>query len=116
MDRKELLQVLIEGREPTAELLDRLNAFGWDCAEPLVTLTAQEIAAVLQQYLAGDIEPSTVHEWADVIHVREDIGLDRPHEQMLREVLHELANPYLTQELTFSTAQAMLNKLAKLRE
>ena len=111
MDRKELLKALVEMREPISGLLDQLHKFGWDSEQPLVTITPQHVIMVLTKYVDGHIESGVVQEWADLIHVRDDIDLDPMHEQSLRGALHELANPYLVQPLTVSSARRLIEKL-----
>jgi hypothetical protein len=96
MDRKELLKALVEMREPISGLLD---------------ITPQHVIMVLTKYVDGHIESGVVQEWADSIHVRDDIDLDPMHEQSLRGALHELANPYLVQPLTVSSARRLIEKL-----
>lgn len=116
MDRKGLLKALVEMREPVSGLVDQLHKFGWDSEEPLVTITSQHIIIVLTKYVDGHIEPGAVQEWADAIHVRDDIGLDSICEQSLRDVLHELANPYLVRPLTVSSARRLIEKLGEREE
>lgn len=111
MDRTELLQSLVEMQKPILELLDQLHQFDWDSGEPLITLTPQHIILVLKKYVDGQIGSSTVQEWADTIHIRDDIGLDPVHENNLRDVLHELANPFLVQPLTLLSAKRLMAKL-----
>ena len=111
MDRRELLKSLVEMREPVSGLLDQLHKFGWDSEQPLVTIAPQHIITVLGEYVDGRIESAAVQEWADTIHVRDDIGMDPIHEQSLRDVLHELANPFLVQPLTPSSAKRLIEKL-----
>ena len=110
--RRDLLEVLIQMREPVSEVLQKLHSFGWDSEEPFITLMPKDVIAVLKKYLDGHIMSEEVQEWADAIHVRDDIALDSRNEQKLRDVLHELANPFLVQALTPASAQRLVECLS----
>lgn len=58
----------------------------------------------------------TVQEWADSIHMRDDVGFDSMHEQMIRDVLPELANPFLVHPLTPLSARRLIGKLEARKE
>ncbi len=68
---------------------------------------------VLRMYLRKELNAEVVHEWADQIHVRDDIGLSEEDKGLLRDVLHELSNPYLTRPLTEATATELIGRLSQ---
>lgn len=97
--RTELLQSLLAFERPLALLLPELSAFGWDSDEPLVVLRRSHLSSVLDRYLAGNLGPEDVEEWANAIEGREDVGYEPAHADLLRELIFDLANPCLTRAL-----------------
>jgi hypothetical protein len=105
--RIELLFDLVQRRRPVEETLGMLQEYPWD-SEPLVELLAGNISATLLEFVNGTVSAEYVHDWADALEVREDIGVTSPRHQ---EILFELANPMLVGELDVERAQRMLRNL-----
>ncbi len=110
MNRIECLRSLVQFDGQLEEIISRLNKFAWD-SEELVVLERKHILSVLQRLLNKTLSTEDVSEWADQIHVRDDIGLENKDRDLLREVLHELANPYLTRALSEDTAKEWIARL-----
>ena len=65
----------------------------------------------VNRFLAGRTSAIEVENWANAIEGRDDIGFEPANEQLLRELVHELANPLLTQPLTRERAIELLKKM-----
>lgn len=102
---------LLAMRTPLDELARKLAAFGWDYDGEGVKLTKQHLANALTRYMAGDVSAEDVETWANHIEGRDDVFLDHEAEQDVEDVLHELANPSITEPLTHSRAAHLLATL-----
>jgi len=100
------MTVNLEG--PVAETAARLQSFPWNSDSTLVTATGKDFVRVLRRYCLGELVDREVEAWANALETREDLGFAS---QLLRELLHELANPLLTQPLSQSRAKHWLAKL-----
>ena len=105
-NRKKSLQDLIEFRKPPAEMRAILAEFEWDCDQELVQLERRHVIFVLKRFVAGEILSEKVEAWTNLIECRDDVDYEE-----VKEVLHILANPLITYELTPSVAVSMIEKL-----
>jgi hypothetical protein len=112
MTRQEWLAALIDLSKPIQEALTELNEFGWDSDRPLVTIRRQHILSVLGKYFEGSLQAEDVETWADSLHVREDVDFEIDFEELVREALFELGNPYLTQSLDPGRAKRWIERLS----
>jgi hypothetical protein len=110
-DRVSTLRSLLTLSRPLEELTARLRAFPWNCDRDLVMFTRQHAANVLRRYLAGEFDARTVADWADAIEIREDIGHEPGHEDALKDLIFELANPDANYVLTPARAKEWLKRL-----
>ncbi len=62
----------------------------------------------MKRYLAGEISTQEVEDWANLIECRDDIGYED-----VADVLHILANPLITYELTPAVAAQLIEELRK---
>jgi len=108
MDRATALTALVRLEGPVAEAVARLQAFPWDSDVDLVTATAKDFAKVLRRYCLGELPAAEVESWANALECREDLGFSSP---VVRELLHELANPLLTEPLSLARARDWLSRL-----
>ena len=113
MNRINLLHSLLHFNQPLNEILSRLNAFDWDSDSALVTLEPQHIISILERYLAGELEPSQVENWANAIECREDIDYNPNSQELLPDIIYELANPILTSPLSKNTAVELMKQLSQ---
>ena len=116
MTRKQLLEALLVSETPADSLLSALAEFGWDCEEELVLLRCDHVAAMLRQFLSGEISDLNISDWADAVEGRDDIGFDDGDEDILTDVIYELANPELTRPLSPETAAEWTFHLGSRRE
>ncbi len=111
-NRADLLRSLLRFDRPLSDLSAPLARFGWDSDRELATIERAHVLAILGRYLSGEIQPPDVEDWANAIEGREDIGYERGHEDGLREVVYELANPYLTRPLSVQSAKELMSCLS----
>jgi len=93
-DRMAALRDLLELHLPVATALEALRRFSWDSDE-LVTVTRAQISAVLDRFAAGRLTADEVVEWAESVHLRDDIAREEGAEDVVNEVLIEMSSPEL---------------------
>ena len=86
-------------------------AGGWDLEISVVVLTARDLCAVLTQFVELAISAGEVADWADFLEVRDDVDFD---DGLLKEAIHELANPVLHGSLTTPRAHTLLKRFSGL--
>jgi hypothetical protein len=109
--RAELLWELLSFKRPAGEIVRDLAPFGWDSDEELVVLTPGHLGAVLERFVAGTLTADDTSSWAEAIEGRDDIGLQKGFEPLLKQLLFELANPDITEELTLRRAETLIRDL-----
>lgn len=82
----------------------------WD-SEPLVVLSRAHIGGVLKRLLAGEWPASDVEQWAELVEGRDDIELEPRHEELIKEVLFDMANPAIQGPLDHRAAKRILARL-----
>jgi len=112
MTRINLLQSLIQIEQPLNKVLHDLNEMEWDSNQELVILKREQVATVLQRYLNGHLHSTEVEDWANAIECREDIGYEEGYEDLLRNIIYEIANPLLNRSLSSKTVSEFLNDLS----
>ena len=112
-ERKKALDALLGFEQPVEQLRTALAAFSWDAATELAFLSSSHMANALSRFIGGNTAATEVQAWANAIEGRDDIGFESANEQLLRELLHELANPVLTQSLTRERVVELLKKIDK---
>jgi hypothetical protein len=110
MDRKSILLDFVGITRPLDEILLDLKKFSLDCDGPLIMLEQRHIAAALQRYADGQLTGATIENWANAIEGRDDIGYDP--RSIAGRLLHELANPVLTEPLSPSRAAGLLTSIS----
>src|SRR3954454_11156849 len=93
-DRTTALHDLLELRVPVTAALQALRLFRWD-SEELVTVTRADISAVLDRLAGGGLNREEVVEWAEAVHLRDDIAREEGAEDLVNEVLVEMSSPEL---------------------
>ena len=73
-----------------------LAKIGFDSESELVTITKNTIANILNRVIDKEISYDLLEEWANLIECREDIGYE---DEILQEIIFELANPCLYGEI-----------------
>lgn len=92
--RLEILDRIVHCKDLNKSLLNKLKQFSFD-SEELVILELCHIASVLLRFSRGEIDKNTVHQWADAIEGRDDIGFQLNYESKIKQTIFELANPSL---------------------
>lgn len=110
-DRLGLLVELVTLSRPLEATLEALAQQHWDSDAEMVTLDRAHLAAVLRRYLGGDLDATTLEVWANAIELRDDIGL-ADDDQLLRDLMFELANPEVTAPLSRQRTEIMLGSLS----
>ncbi len=103
-DRETLLRSLLALDRPLEEIRSGLSLLGWDSSDDLAFFTKDHALSILRRFLGRSLSANKVEEWANAIEGREDIGFESRYESILRDLIHELANPLLTRPLTYSSA------------
>lgn len=111
MTREELLQKLLAFNEPVEPILKQLNTYGWDSEERLVTVTKQDVVLVLQRYLKAELTAEDVEQWANALECRDDVGYESADEEILKSIMHDLANPLLEGPLSEEVARDLVGQL-----
>lgn len=109
-DRLGLLVELVTLSRPLEPVLEALAKQPWDPDAEMVRLERSHVVAALQRFLNGDFDERTLVTWADAIELRDDIGIP-DDDQMLRDLMFELANPELTPRPLTARAEVMLKLL-----
>ncbi|QDH80579.1 hypothetical protein FKX85_16640 [Echinicola soli] len=99
-DRENTLNELLNFERRLVELRYSLSVLEWDSEEEIVTLTLNHLKNILNRYLEKELSDNDIYEWANLIEMREDIRLDPTHEDLLKELIFELANPEINGSLT----------------
>lgn len=110
-DRTNLLRQLLILDRPARDLATELSTFAWDIDEELVVLTVQHVRAILERFSAGGLTAQEVSVWAESIEQRDDIGFERGHEVLIKDILFELANPDINAALTLQRAETLARHL-----
>lgn len=112
-DRHTVLRDLIELAKPIDELRRSLAAFEWDFKDIPLTMNGDHLRNVIARYVKGELSAQHVEDWANLLEGREDLTFRSSNAEVLREILHELANPELTEELSHQRAKELVNRLNK---
>jgi hypothetical protein len=106
--RRTALQDLVLFTSPLASVQHALRDLAWDSSEVWM-VDKQHVLSILRRFEQDDIKGADVEAWANAIEMRDDIGYDR--ETAVWDVLHELANPTLTEPLTRERADVLASVL-----
>lgn len=109
--RKSVLEELINFERTIDYLKRELSKFEWDSDEELVVIRSIQLKDILNRFIEGKVSDIEVTEWANLIEMREDIGLDPSKEDELKELIFELANPEITNVLTVDRAHELLETI-----
>ena len=111
MDRLALVRELLEFSRPLEEVMARLAMLDWDFEGRGVELTKKHLSTALQRYIQNELTEFEIELWANQIEGREDIEFEADSVKEIDDVLHELANPALTQRLDYARARILLDRL-----
>jgi len=111
MNRRSILESLIRFERTIGQLRSELISLPWDTDLELVTLRRTHLQTVLKRFLTGELSPEIIEEWANMVEGRDDIAFEGGRHGPTAEVVHTLANPLLTQPLTFERAKSLWSRL-----
>jgi hypothetical protein len=109
-ERAKVVKSLIEFSSPIDTIANRIHQFDWDYEGPVVELRSTHVADVLRRFIKAELSASEIEKWAELIEGREDISFEEYHRDWIDAVIHELANPSLTERLDFGRAKELLGK------
>lgn len=109
--RSELLRRLLSCDEPLDVLLAQLREYEWDSDTELVKLRPSELANAISKYTSEMITAHDLEAWAEAIEGREDIGFEPLHEQLVRRIIFELANPGIADGVSMARADSWLSEI-----
>jgi hypothetical protein len=111
--RRDVLRDLVQVRGDLDELVQELGRFPWDYPDELVWLTPTDAVAVLSRFLAGELSAGECERWADALEGRDDLGFQEDAEDILADLVFELANPVLMQPLSIERARWWIVRLER---
>ena len=96
MAKIDILLNLINFAKDMSAIKRDLAKIGFNSELELVTITKNTIANILNRVIDKEISYELLEEWANLIECREDIGYE---DEILQEIIFELANPCLYGEI-----------------
>ncbi|WP_328615164.1 hypothetical protein OHS18_46885 [Amycolatopsis sp. NBC_00355] len=111
-DRAEALLDILELRKSVSDAVRELSRFGFDGEEDLVTLTPAHVTGLLRGYLSGAFTESDVEVWAEALAGRDDVGLLKGYENLLKQALFELSTPEINEPIGFEMARRWVERFS----
>ncbi|WP_298104619.1 hypothetical protein [uncultured Campylobacter sp.] len=108
MAKIDILLNLINFTKDISVIKSDLAKIGFDSELELVTITQNTIANILNRVVDKEISYDLLEEWANLIECREDIGYE---DEILQEIIFELANPCLYGEIDEEKICMILDKI-----
>ena len=96
MAKIDILLNLINFAKDMSAIKSDLAKIGFNSESELVRITKNTIANILNSVIDKEISYDLLEEWANLIECREDIGYE---DEILQEIIFELANPCLYGEV-----------------
>ncbi len=109
MNRQAVLSSLIRFNEPVTRLKVALESFPWDVDHPIITLTREDIAAILRRFTFGEFGADALEGWANLVEGREDIEFESGHAEVISDAIFQLANPILCGPLVTTVPKIISN-------
>ena len=116
IDRHVVLQALVAFTGSIDEIRRLLGCLDPDFEGAPITMNKEDIRKALERYLKGDLSLHDVEDWANLVEGREDIVFAKRDEELLSEIIYELANPDLTEQLSSKRAKEIINLLTNATE
>ena len=110
--KQDLFDALIRNENPDdlQRIWSALDIFSLDKESIRLVLAPQDIVAVLQRYLCGELSGEQVEDWANLIEAV-SVGVGITGSERILEVINNLANPVLEGSLTPENAVKFSNEL-----
>ncbi len=106
-----LLKKIIEADGDIDALIREISHYSWDYTGEPVIMKRSDIKNILLRYVHGEFSECHVHEWADFFELRDDIDYPPNDQNVISEIMHELANPEIEGSLTIERARLIVEKL-----
>jgi hypothetical protein len=110
-DKKEILARVVSFAGPIKELRKEASLLEFDSEEAIAFVAASDIISVLKRFLRNELAIDDVEEWANLLEMRDDIGIDNFKRDSVRQAIHVLANPVLEGFLTTDMARSLISAL-----
>jgi hypothetical protein len=107
MNRRLILESLIQYTIPIERISADLGLLPWDSEEELVELREGDIIKILERYVNGELSAQSVESWANLIECREDIKMSN----RVTETILILANPALNGVLSIEGSRKLIARL-----
>ena len=108
MAKIDILLNLINFAKDISAIKSDLAKIGFNSELELVTITKNTIVNILNRVIDKEISYDLLEEWANLIECREDIGYE---DEILQEIIFELANPCLYGEIDEEKICMILDKI-----
>lgn len=108
MAKIDILLNLINFSKNISAIKSDLAKICFNSESELVTITKNTIANILNRVIDKEISYELLEEWANLIECREDIGYE---DEILQEIIFELANPCLYGEVDERRICMILDKI-----
>lgn len=115
MDNKiriELVSNLVNLSGSVDNTLEQLFLYGWDFDGAPYLLKPENLLAVIQKFMNGEISSAELEKWANAVECREDIKYcDNQVKDTIGSIIHRLANPILMGDINVILCRDFLNLL-----
>ena len=108
MAKIDILLNFINFTKDISAIKSDLAKIGFNSESELVRITKNTIANILNSVIDKEISYDLLEEWANLIECREDIGYE---DEILQEIIFELANPCLYGEIDEEKICMILDKI-----
>lgn len=110
-NRQRVLDELLSISKPLELISQSLKHFSWDFEGKPALIRKSHLVAALSRFLDGSIIDKEIESWANLIECREDLESDKLNEELIDEIIYELANPELEGSLNQERCIKYLEKL-----
>jgi|SRR5690554_4289933 hypothetical protein len=107
-NRKDILIDLVFLKANLSELQNELAQYSWDIEEPILVISKQDFANVLQRCIESEITFDDLTNWANAIECRDDLDFEA---EEMQEIVFELSSPEINGEITKERLQEIVNEL-----
>jgi hypothetical protein len=108
MNRKELLEQLLNLKHPVSRIQDELSKYPWDSDSEVISVDKKHLYKILDLFVEDKISNKVVEDWSNALELRDDVGYTS---EVLKEIIEELANPILYGKLDKTTIENIKQRL-----
>jgi hypothetical protein len=110
--RQECLNALVNFDRPLSTILPILKTFPWDNGEAPITLKKDHLIYILDRYLDNSLSVTEIENWANAIEGREDLTYETDSENLINDIIFDLANPTLNEPISPELATRYIGELS----